>query len=224
MKFSSALISATLLATAVFAAPEPQAPASASASEMSVASEFSAASMSAASEFASASASAMYDVNASMDIANLLKEGGVKKYDDDDYHHGDYHDYDDHHDHDDYYGHGDKKDDGMIYVVGSEHKHDFCNYLTQTFITSLFDKNGISSTTFQPAGITVNDQSGRVETLNALNILFNHFSELFAVNIQSNPEVMLFPVPEKRTVTWGLLFDLSTLCHTSYFVKKQMSK
>lgn len=150
MKFSSALISATLLATAVFAAPEPQASASAS--------------MSAASEFASASVSAMYDANASMDIANLLKEGGAKKYDDDDYHHGDY------------YGHDDKKDDDMIYVVGSEHKHDFCDFLTQTYILNLFRQYGIDPVT--GASITPASTTGLVPA--ALSSILGLVNDLIA--------------------------------------------
>ncbi|KAI8352524.1 hypothetical protein BD560DRAFT_427161 [Blakeslea trispora] len=131
MKFSSALISATLLATAVFAAPEPQAPASASASEMSVAS------MSAVSEFASASASAM-------DIVQLLQKRADDDEDDKEWGHDDEKewDHDDHHD-----DHHDDKSKNDIYVVldQSSAESAVCRIVNQKYKeTNTFGQGGLN--------------------------------------------------------------------------------
>ncbi|KAI8366428.1 hypothetical protein EDC96DRAFT_574879 [Choanephora cucurbitarum] len=128
MKFSSALISASLLATAVFAAPEPHASASASASQVSAASASAVSAASVAEASIIASMLEATDANASMDIAQLFFQKRADDDDDKDWDHDDDKDWD----HDDH--HDDKKKDD-VYIVLDKHtgEDDVCKLIRQEF-------------------------------------------------------------------------------------------
>ncbi|KAI8366430.1 hypothetical protein EDC96DRAFT_574881 [Choanephora cucurbitarum] len=166
MKFSSALISASLLATAVFAAPEPHASASASASQVSAASASAVSAASVAEASIIASMLEATDANASMDITNLLKDGGHKKYDYDDYG----------------YDHHDKKGDDLVVVVDGDRKHSFCKFLTRNDIAqiisndlNLTDVGFATGLVAQPAPAITND---RLIAIRLVALLLGRFADL----------------------------------------------